>query len=211
VSADPLPSLPGWTPLTPGWEPAEELALARVELLDELVHPVRGAIVRWLREPRTVADLAELLDVPVTRLYHHIKRLEADGLIRVEATRRVGAVTERRYRVTARRFEVPPALLDQHDRTSLGRAVGGLFDVTKVALQREFEIGTFTSTSIEEQLMVSLAELHLDDDRRTALLTKLRELLEEFTDGDQHRDEGSSGDADRAPFRLFVAAFPETR
>lgn len=192
-----------WTPTDPDWVPADSVSLDRLELLDEVVHPTRGALLRRLRHPRTVADLAEVLQVPITRLYHHVNRLERDGLIRIVATRRVGGVVERRYRAVGRRFELDPDLLERSEPAALARAFGALFDVAKVSLQREFELGAVGRDSLEDATIVTLAQLHLEPARRRALVERLHEVLAEFTSED-----GSAPDTE--PFRLFVAAFPET-
>ena len=77
-----------------------------------IADPLRLRLLDHLRQqPRTVTELAELLDVPRTRLYYHVKLLEEHGLIAVDATREVSGITERRYRVTAYRFSVDKALL----------------------------------------------------------------------------------------------------
>lgn len=190
-----------WVPVDEGWAPAEEHVLDRLELLAEVVHPQRGRIIRSLREPRTVAELAEHLGVPQTRLYHHVKRLEEAGLVRADATRRVGAATERRYCAVARRFEVDRGLFERSTGAELGRALGVLFDVSKAALQRELELGVFSADDLERLALLSLVELHLTDERRVELLGRLRSLIDEFTG-----DDGPDG----ARVRLFVAAFPET-
>ncbi len=187
-----------WTEVEPGWMPAEEFHLDRLELLDEFAHPVRGALVRRMTQPLTVADAAEAMGVPVTRLYHHVNRLERDGLIRVQATRRVAAVTERRYQVAARSFRIAEELAQSADPAELGRAVGGLFDVARSALQREFELGSFTAGDLHERGMHALLSLHLTSARRSELLGRLREIIEEFSD-----DDGE-------PFQMLISAFPET-
>lgn len=192
-----------WEPTEPGWEPAEQRVLDRLELLGELVHPQRGALVRRLREPHTVAELAQALGVPLTRLYHHVNKLEADGLIRVEATRRVGAATERRYRAVARAFELDTTLFERSTGAELGQALGGLFDVAKSSLQRELELARFDRADLEHLAMLSLVELHLSDERRRELLGRLRGVIEEFVADDER-----SGDHHR--IRLFIAAFPES-
>jgi DNA-binding transcriptional ArsR family regulator len=194
-----------WLPTDPAWTQAPERSLERLELLGELLHPLRGAIVRRSKEPRTVAELAAELDVPVTRLYHHVNRLEAEGLIRVEATRRVGAVVERRYQSVARTFDLDRSLLERTAGAELGRVIGSMFDVTRAALQRELETGTLAGPAAahEDRTLHSLVTLELTPERRAELLGRLRALVDEFG-----LDEG---DPRASPFRLFVSAFPESR
>lgn len=165
----------------------------------EVTHEVRGLLLRRMKEPSTVAELAERLDVPVTRLYHHVNRLESVGLITVVATRQSGAVTERQYQAVARAFKLDPTLLADSDGAALSRALGALFDVTKVELQHEIELGTVSRAVDEENLILSLSDLRLTVDRQRELRDQVMNLLQEFDD-----DEGE-------PYRFFVAAFPGSR
>jgi len=192
-----------WQPTPEAADPVAELVLANLELLDELTHPVRGAIVRRLREPRTVAELADQLDVPVTRLYHHVNRLEQLELIRVVATRRVGAVTERRYQSVARSFKVAPSSFDELDGAELAHIFGALYDVAKIAMQRYFESGEHRGVDLEEEGFMSLAELDLTAERRRELVARLREVLDEFGD--------EAGETGGERTMLFVAAHPDAR
>lgn len=168
-----------------------------LELLAELTHLQRGAIVRRLKEPLTVAELADQLRVPVTRLYHHVNLLEQRGLIQVVATRRVAAVVERRYQAVARSFTLDERLFHELDGAELGHALGALFDVAKIDLQREFERGTFVGDARKEHSLLSLSEVRLPPARRAELLQHLRALLDEYR---------SEPDGER--FHLFISAHP---
>ncbi|GHE24987.1 hypothetical protein GCM10018781_75800 [Kitasatospora indigofera] len=72
-----------------------------VATLKALADPVRLAIISALMraegEPQTVKELAAALGEPQTKLYRHIKQLEAVGLIAVAGTRLVSGIVESRY------------------------------------------------------------------------------------------------------------------
>ncbi|MFB7366664.1 ArsR/SmtB family transcription factor, partial [Streptomyces hydrogenans] len=74
-----------------------------VETLKALSDPLRLAILRTMmsdvRAGHRVKDIARLLDQPPTRLYRHIKVLEAAGLIKVAQTRMVSGIQESQYQV----------------------------------------------------------------------------------------------------------------
>ena len=189
----------GWAAAS-GDEPAERLELDDLALVAEVTDPIRGRIMRRLKDPHTVAELAELLDAPVTRLYHHVNRLEDHGLIRVVATRRVGAATERRYQVVAKSFTIAHHLLGDPDPRALARAMGSLFDVAKLGLQKMVEGGGMQGVAEpEEHSFLSLGEIHLTPERRAELLHRLRELAAEY----ESEDGGE-------PITLFIAAYPES-
>jgi len=75
------------------------------EQLKALAGGLRARIVMLLRErAASTTELAEALGVPKGTAGHHLKVLERAGLIRVVATRRVRAVTEKYYGRVARLF-----------------------------------------------------------------------------------------------------------
>lgn len=89
---------------------AGELRIESGEALRALSHPIRSAILRELARPRSVREVAEALDQPVARLYHHVKQLLAHGFIREVEQRRAGSNTESVYQVAAGRIEVAAEL-----------------------------------------------------------------------------------------------------
>lgn len=92
-----------------------------VRVLEVLNNPVRLRIMRHLSEPSTVRQLAERLEVPVTRLYYHLNLLEGVGVIEVVETRKSGAMLQRVYRAVATDFAPVAGLLDS--ATDKGRVV----------------------------------------------------------------------------------------
>jgi DNA-binding transcriptional ArsR family regulator len=114
-----------------------------VEELRALADPVRLAILSALdkRVPdgelpvMSVKELAQHLGEPQTKLYRHVKQLEAAGLIEVAATRMVSGILEQRYRARQRDLRLSSALYRQHaDETEA--AVRSAFDAF---LTRVFE------------------------------------------------------------------------
>ena len=106
-----------------------------VEGLRALADPVRLAILSALdtRAPdgelpvMSVKELAQHLGEPQTKLYRHVKQLEAAGLIEVAATRMVSGILEQRYRARQRDLRLSAALFRQHaDETEA--AVRSAFD-----------------------------------------------------------------------------------
>jgi len=106
-----------------------------VEGLRALADPVRLAILVALdtRVPdgalpvMSVKELAQHLGEPQTKLYRHVKQLEAAGLIEVAATRMVSGIQEQRYRARQRDLRLSAALFRRHaDETEA--AVRSAFD-----------------------------------------------------------------------------------
>lgn len=193
----------GWTEVDGHGPRLAEWELPDLDLLAELTHPIRSRILRSLDEPRTVADVATLLEVPVTRLYHHVNRLESLGLIDVVATRRVGAVTERRYQTVAGSFRVAKSLRESSDPRELALALGALFDVAKMSFQRDVERRGSDDPLDPSDSLLSLVDMKLSPEGRTELIERLRALLEEFGSRDDPDDDAST-------ISLFIAAGPES-
>lgn len=89
------------------------------EQLKVVADPLRLRLLALLREEaRTVKELAGALELPQTRLYHHINQLEAHGLVRVVETRLVSGIVEKRYLASSARLSI--------DRTLLGTGAGSV-------------------------------------------------------------------------------------
>lgn len=191
-----------WQP-TGAPPPLADLVVDDLDLIDEVIHPVRGAIFRRLKAPRSAAELAALMDVPVTRLYHHLNRLERAGLIRVVATRKVGAVTERRYQVVASSLRLDEHQLDRLDPDQLARAAGALFDSAKLGTLRALEAGRMTGVDDDNHGVLSFNEITVPAGKLPELLRRVADLVTALG-ADEADDDGP--DVERAI--VFVAAFP---
>lgn len=192
-----------WIPVPDAAEQIDEMLLDDLDLIAELTHPLRSRIVHQLRRPHSVAELAEALDVPVTRLYHHIRRLEEIGMISVVATRQAGARTEHRYRNVAVDYRLDDRVMAASDPGTFARTVGSLFDVARTEFQREVEVGALSPDSVHGRAAVVFNEYALDERRRVEFLDRLNSLLEEYKQPDQ------TVDVDQR-WRLFLAGFPLT-
>lgn len=192
-----------WIPHPDARPIVDRWAMNDIDLLTEVTHPVRGAVLRRVRTPRSVAEIADLMDVPVTRLYHHVNKLAAAGLIQVVATRQVGAVTERRYQTVAEHYSIDDELLESADRRELGTALGSIFDLAKLGLQRTVEAGELNGDDGRPPRgSLSIAERHLSPAALAELLEQLESLLER-SDADLSDD-----DPDAIRVTLFVSAYP---
>lgn len=190
-----------WTEIPGSGELAEQLVLHDLDLVAELTHPTRSSLMHRLRSPRSAAELAADMQVPVTRLYHHLNRLEELGLIKVVATRRSGATTERRYRVATDGFRIDPDAARGRPPAEVATALGALFDVTKAELRHEIETGALDPEHLEGRSMIAFLTLSLSDERRIEFVDRLDALVREFSEID---------DTDETPstrFRLLLAGF----
>jgi len=194
-----------WTPVADAPEPIDELVLHDLALVDELTHPVRSQLLHRLRHPHSAAELADALAVPVTRLYHHLNRLEEIGLIAVVATRRSGAKTERRYQATARSVRVDRDAIAGKPPVAVGQALGVLFDVAKAELRHEVETGAIDPETLQHSGGLALVELSLSPERRNQFVERMQSLVKELL------TEQSDDDPNAIRYRVLVAGFPLSR
>lgn len=105
-------------------EPDRTLLVEHIEVLETISKPIRLRILHQLITPGTVGEIAERLDVPVTRLYYHLNALERVGAVEVVETRKSGARLQRVYRAVATHFQPGPGLIaTAHDPGRLAEAV----------------------------------------------------------------------------------------
>jgi DNA-binding transcriptional ArsR family regulator len=99
----------------------ETLLVSDPAKLRAMADPFRVQLVQLLRDKaRSTQEIAEQLSIPKGTVGHHLKVLEAAGLIRVVRTRKVRAVTEKFYGRTARLF------LYQTEDPADGRAIAAV-------------------------------------------------------------------------------------
>lgn len=198
-----------WAALPDAPELIEEMLLTDLGLIAEVTHPIRSALLFRLRRPRSAAELAAEMSVPVTRLYHHLNRLEQLGLISVVATRRSGAKIERRYRNVAAGFRLDPEVVRTAPEGELAKALGALFDVAKHELLREIETGALAPHAFRGLSTIGLNELLLTDAQREEFVSRLRALIDDYAAFDACAGEEEVDPAAHR-FRIFVAGFPVT-
>lgn len=95
--------------------PETERVVSDVETLKALSDPLRLRILELMvsrsEAAWSVKELAAELEVPQTRLYHHIDLLAERDLIRLVSQRLVSGIVESRYRVAALSFRLDRRLL----------------------------------------------------------------------------------------------------
>jgi DNA-binding transcriptional ArsR family regulator len=110
-------------PTVDGYDYAADdtLLVADPAQLRAMANPFRTELIQLLRDQaRSTQQISEELGIPKGTVGHHLKVLEAAGLIRVVRTRKVRAVTEKFYGRTARLF------LYQTEDPADGRAISAV-------------------------------------------------------------------------------------
>jgi DNA-binding transcriptional ArsR family regulator len=84
------------------------LTITRPDQLHALADPTRWRILgRLLDGPASIQELARTLGTAKGTVGHHVRVLDAAGLIRLAETQRVRGVTEKRYGRVAKQFRLP--------------------------------------------------------------------------------------------------------
>ena len=99
----------------------DTMIVADPKQLKAMADPLRTQLIQLLRDrARSTQDLSEEVGIPKGTVGHHLKVLEAAGLVRVVRTRKVRAMTEKFYGRTARLF------LYQTEDPADGRAISAV-------------------------------------------------------------------------------------
>jgi DNA-binding transcriptional ArsR family regulator len=89
-----------------------------VDTLKAMADPTRMAILSALIQPgdpvMSVKELAAKLGEPQTKLYRHVRQLQAAGLIRVAATRMVSGILEQQYQTCQHSLKLGPGMVHDH-------------------------------------------------------------------------------------------------
>jgi len=160
------------------------------DTLDVIADPVRMEILEQLAEAKTVKELAQDMEVPRTRLYHHIGLLVDAGVIRVVESREVGALTERIYRVSAKSYQPSPKMLESIEPRKQAQVIlDSLFATTRADVIRSVEEGlvTFEESADERTVEVSRRGFRLAPEKLSELIGEIGELFARYADLD-HTD-----------------------
>jgi DNA-binding transcriptional ArsR family regulator len=177
-----------------------------VETLKAIADPTRAALIELLAEPRTVTQLAQALGVPRTRLYHHVELLQSKELVEQVDERRVGALTERVYALTAKVIRPSARLLRSADADErLAALMTLLFDTTKADVQRSFAAGEIELDEPDDVRRIALGRsiAYLAPEQANEFICELDALVARFDAAHDSRND--------RPFAFVWALYPSSR
>jgi DNA-binding transcriptional ArsR family regulator len=169
----------------------------RIQILEAMVRRQEAA---W-----SVKELAAALDVPQTRLYHHVDLLAAHDLIRATERRVVSGIIETRYRATATSFQLDRSLLaggSDEQRELVHQALTAVFDTARSDIEEAIRVGVIDGSPDargDNRLLLTHGLARLSPARAEDLRRRLRDLHTEFGDDD---------DPDGAPYGVVLAIYP---
>jgi DNA-binding transcriptional ArsR family regulator len=174
-----------------------------METMEVLSDPVRMQIIELLPTPKTVKQLAEAMEVPRTRLYHHIGLLVDAGLITVVESREVRALTERVYRATAKSYQPSKDFLATVDPGRQAQVIlDSLFAVTRADFVRTVEDGRVALDGSQKSLEVARRRLTLTPGQLESLIEELGALYERY---------GELADPEATTVAALSVVYPSSR
>jgi DNA-binding transcriptional ArsR family regulator len=186
------------------------MRLTRLDQIRALADPLRFRLVEALvARELSVAGLAQALDTPVTRLYHHVTLLLEAGLIEEAGRVRRRGVEERIYRAVAREFRMDGSLLDME--TEGGQSVESLVKLSRSVLGSALEEltegirqGTVQPERPGKGVILQDRALELPPAALAELARELPKWIEEFAKKHQAAPRTKT-------YRLALAVFPSTK
>jgi DNA-binding transcriptional ArsR family regulator len=159
-----------------------------VDVLKAMADPTRLAILAALMKTRSerrvmsVKELAAELGEPQTKLYRHVRQLEAAGLIEVASTRMVSGILEQRYRACQQDLKLGRGFLHEHPdesaqvaQTVIDRWRDGFF----AAYQRhESEL----APEAYRKPMLFMIDLKVSPAKAAEVKSKLEEIISDLGD-----------------------------
>lgn len=205
--AAPLPAAAG-DQAAAGAEPLAVRTVDDVDVLRAMADPTRMAILAALMKSRrdlpvmSVKELAAELGEPQTKLYRHVRQLEAAGLIRVASTRMVSGILEQRYQAGQRDLVLGRGMLREHAEDATG--------AIQVLLDR-FRDGFFAASrarngSADDEAAgpayraprMFMSDLRISPARAAELTGRLQEIMDDL--GDEQAE-----DPDGVPMNLLIS------
>lgn len=170
------------------------LALESREQIELLADDFKLAILEQAIRPTTVSAIAVALGVPRTRLYHHVKRLVDNNLLRVVRQRQVGALVESQYQAIALNYRVSKRLLESLSASEVGAVLVSLvFGPAKAEFVTALQDGVFSLMDRKGPREVQVARHHmmLTPTELNRLIRELEELYARYDPDPQIEREGT--------------------
>jgi DNA-binding transcriptional ArsR family regulator len=188
-------------------EPPEVRAVDNVAVLKAIADPTRFAILAALMRTSdlpvmSVKELAAELGEPQTKLYRHVRQLEAAGLIRVASTRMVSGILEQRYQACQRDLTFGRRFLTENAdeseevlRTALDRYRDGFIAAARAG---RLEWGDVPAGESYRKPLVHMSDLKVSPAKASEVRDKLEEILDLLKDAE---------DKDGVGLNLFISFY----
>jgi DNA-binding transcriptional ArsR family regulator len=195
---------------TAGAEPLAVRTVDDVDVLKAMADPTRMAILAALMRSRrdlpvmSVKELAAELGEPQTKLYRHVRQLEAAGLIRVASTRMVSGILEQRYQASQRDLVLGRGILREHAAETTG-AMQVILDRFRdgflaASLARQRSPDDAPATEDYRAPVLFITDLRISPSKTAELHGRLKQIMDELNDE-------QTEDPDGVPVNLLIGCY----
>ena len=170
--------------------------------LESLTSPIRLAIVQRLEVDRqaTARELARRMGRPVTSLYHHLRQLEAVGVLRIVGERKGARRPEAVYAMVADYLSSAEAVKTRKGRETYSRAALRVAEAGARAFSAAVAHGQPRFDGEQRNAMVRFFVLRADSRK----MARLNRLLSELEEAAAH----SCEDGDEIQLTVLLSALP---
>ena len=172
-----------------------------MEEVRTVADPLRLQMLIQMTEPRTAKQLAAALEVPVTRLYYHLSRLEEHKLVKVVRRRKVSGIEEKTYQSVANNWQLASKLWTS--KSTSAEALTALVDVVKaeLAVVAGSEDRTEPGQPDSPIPIFTFTRLALSPDQLQDLMDRMVAIVDEYAHVDAEPPDGTK------LFHLFLAGY----
>ncbi len=133
----------------------------------------------------SVKELAARLGEPQTKLYRHVKQLEAAGLIHVAASRLVSGILEQRYQASQRDLMFGPGLLRGSGPDESEPVVAALLDQYRDGFFAAHRAGLLGSAhdppeEPDRKGIMAMTETRVPASKATSVAIRLQQIMDEI-------------------------------
>ena len=187
--------------------PDAERLISDVETLKALSDPLRLRIIETMvgraNDAWSVKELAAALDVPQTRLYHHIELLVERDLVRAAEQRVVSGIIETRYRLAALSLRLDPGLVrgGGAGESAAREMLTAIFDEVRQDVMRLLSDPRLGDEAAVDRPLVSRGVARLTPERARELRDRLVAIVDEY--------DGPSDEPTAKTYRTLIAMYAD--
>jgi predicted transcriptional regulator len=197
-------------------DPEPVRSIVDVATLRALADPLRLSILTVLMDPdregalpiKSVKELATELDQPQTKLYRHVKQLEAVGLIQSVRSRVVSGIVEHRYQACQRDLILGPQLTESQKAMAATEAAAtaavDLYVKELFAARRAVRSAAPEADGPEQNGRLGINLARLSAEQAADVRQRLEQILEDLANAETK----GSDDPDAVALNVLIGYFP---
>lgn len=156
----------------------------------------------------TVKELAAALGEPQTKLYRHVKQLEAAGLIQVVASRVVSGIVEQRYQACQSDLRFGPELtLQERNSATMEAAVAAALELYRTRFFAAQRGGEMTEPP-GRRVTLSISEERMSQAKAAVVYERLAELIKLLDSPEEPGDDHDETVVVHALFGYYTTTAP---